>query len=168
MAISQITAASLAAGVPASSNMPTGSVLQMVYGTYGTQVASLSSSYVDTGLSLAITPKFATSKIYILACQAVYIYDDTSPVEAASGLKIVRNSTDVFTQTANKDTLYIYMPNGGTRFDFNTIISLQYLDSPATTSATTYKIQGALGTGKNMFFQNGNSLSSITLMEIAA
>jgi hypothetical protein len=145
-----------------------GQVLQVVYGTYGTQVASLSASYVDTGLSLSITPKFATSKIYISVCQSVYIYDDSSPVESASGLKIVRNSTDVFNQTANKDTSYIYMPNGGTRFDFNSIITLQYLDSPATTSSTTYKVQGALGTGRNMFFQNGNSLSSITLMEIAA
>lgn len=151
-----------------STQSAAGRVLQVVYGTYGTQIASSSTSYVDTGLSLSITPKFATSKIYISVSQPVYVYDDSSPVESAAGLKIVRNSTTVFAQTTNNDTSYIYMPNGGTRFDFNSIITLQYLDSPATTSSTTYKVQGALGTGRNMFFQNGNSLSSITLMEIAA
>lgn len=152
----------------ATTQSSAGQILQVVYGTYGTQVASLSTSYVDTGLSLTITPKFATSKIYIFACQTLYFYDDSSPVEIAAGLKILRGSTAVFTQTVNSDSMYAYMPNGGTRFDFNSTVPVQYLDSPATTSATTYKLQAALGTGRNMFLQNGGELSSITLMEVAS
>jgi hypothetical protein len=55
-------------GVPAS-GMPTGSVIQTVQATYGTQVSTSSSTYIDTGLTATITPSSATSKIMVIVCQ---------------------------------------------------------------------------------------------------
>ncbi len=53
----------------ASSQLPTGSVLQVVNATYGTLVTNNTSTYADTGLTATITPKFATSTILVLVSQ---------------------------------------------------------------------------------------------------
>ena len=48
-------------------------------------------------------------------------------------------------------------------------VSVSYMDSPATTSATTYKVQVAsTSNSQTVYWSNGNSLSTITVMEIAA
>jgi len=158
------------AAVGGLSSPQTGSVLQVVYGTYSTQVSSTSTSYVDTGLSASITPTSASSKILILVNQYTYIYDTSSVIAVSVGLQIVRNSTAIFTP-ATKEHFYAYIPNGPTRVDLATLLPLQYLDSPATTSAVTYKTQGAIfeNTGNQTVLYQGSSISStITLMEIAA
>ena len=43
-----------------------GQVLQVVNATYGTAASTSSASFVDSGMSATITPKFATSKIFAL------------------------------------------------------------------------------------------------------
>jgi len=45
--------------------MPAGVIIQTVDFTHGTNVATQSTGYVDTGISAVITPKFSNSKIYI-------------------------------------------------------------------------------------------------------
>ena len=77
--------------------------------------------------------------------------------------KILRNSTDLITianQAARTGTT--------TQNDIGSISSA-YLDSPATTSATTYKVQALSSSNSSLvrICQN-NSTSTITLMEIAA
>ena len=65
---------------------------------------------------------------------------------------------------------YMYVQNG-TQTEKTEIVPLTYLDSPATTSATTYKIQGrAYNTASSgqAQYQYSNGLSVITLMEIGA
>ena len=47
------------------------------------------------------------------------------------------------------------------------MVSMAVLDSPATTSSTTYKTQGQTGNSGTMYFQASSGGSSITLMEIA-
>ena len=147
-----------------------GAVLQVVNATYSTQVSSTSTSYVDTGLSLSITPTSASSKILVSINQYVYMYDISSGIGVSVGFQIVRNSTNIFTSTS-KEQFYLYVPNGPTRIDIATNVPLQYLDSPATTSAVTYKTQGALfdsAGNQSVLYQGGNNYSTITLMEIAA
>lgn len=150
--------------------LPTGSVLQVVYASYTTQVSSTSTSYVDTGLSASITPTSSSSKILVLVNQYIYMWDTSSPVDVSIGLQIVRGSTAIFTPNT-KEQFYFYVPSGISRGDVATNLPLQYLDSPATTSSTTYKIQGALSKSdgnQNTLYQGSSNPSTITLMEIAA
>ena len=142
------------------STLPTGSVLQVVQATYSTQSSSTSSTYADTGLSASITPSSATSKILVMG---------TMPMRKGAGsvwgagLRIVRNSTAVSTIMAN-----VFYSNTLSTADLSNVSPFNYLDSPATTSATTYKIQFNSSNGASIFTQIDNDTSVIILMEIAA
>ena len=144
-----------------------GKVLQVVQGTHATEVASTSTSYVDSGLSASITPTSATSKILVLVNQQVSVVRNTNDVIRVDA-QIVRDSTAVYDQNrvvggeTGTNGVFIYFV--GT-FDG------KYLDSPNTTSSITYKTQGKVNTSSNggtLFFQESSSKSTITLMEIAA
>ena len=162
MPISQIESSSLASGVPASANMPTGSVLQVVNTAYSTQATTSSSSYADTGLTASITPKFTTSKILVFVDMPVL-----KETNNTSGFfKLVRNSTDLITL----DTFAGW--TNSTAGAGVSSLSTNYLDSPATTSSTTYKIQFKSANGNAIITVNANGYgaitSTMTLMEIAA
>ena len=150
--------------------LPVGSVLQVVYGSYGTSGTNTTTTYADSGLTATITPKFATSNILVQISQALYLYDITSSIAAGCGFQIVRNGTAVYTPSG-KDN-YSFNDYGNTvRLDMGATLSYQYLDSPASTSALTYKTQGCLinsGVGATLIFQGNNMNSTIVLMEIAA
>lgn len=168
MAISQIIQNSLATGVPSASNittgtlpfaqLPTGSVLQVVQTTYSTGVLTTSTSYVDTGLSLSITPKYSTSKIAVIICQTL---SPVSPGSNTFGLwRVLRGATQVYQDA--RINMYAYLAHG----DYSCFL----LDSPATTSSTTYKTQMATGnSGYTLEAQHADlRTSSMILMEIAA
>ena len=147
-----------------------GQILQVVNGTTNTSVTNTTVTYADTNLTATITPKFTTSKILILIVQNMYLYDTSSAIDGGAGLIIQRNSSTIYTPAPSKDFFAFYAPTGLTRFDIGTMIPLNYLDSPASTSALTYKTQFALataGTGVSTIC-NGAGYSTITLMEIAA
>jgi hypothetical protein len=148
-------------GVPAS-GMPTGSVIQVVQGTTGTLVQSSSSTPIDTGLTATITPKFATSKILVLVSQNGTERSSSSTTNGIN-LYIVRNST-----TLSQWTLALGYT--GSALTLITNGSVSYLDSPATTSATTYKTQFASynNSGTVRIQSNSGDLSTITLLEIKA
>jgi hypothetical protein len=141
---------------------PAGTVLQVVSATYSTQVASTSSSWTDTGLSATITPTSATSKILLIA-NINGIYHGNSL--ACFGAQLVRNSTSIciFEGTlGTTNTSQIASASG-----------MNYMDSPATTSAITYKVQfNNPSASATTYVQIPNSsyiaTSALTLMEIAA
>jgi len=143
--------------------LPTGSVLQVVSVAYSTQTSSTSGSYVATGLTLSITPTSASSKILVFVSGG-----DTATTSPASGVQqmLRRGSTDL-ANFATQGPVYIGV-NGN--FYIGTGPSINYLDSPATTSSTTYatfmKPQG--GAGPTVTVQRDGTTSSMTLMEIAA
>ena len=152
MAISTISS-------PAALTIP-GSVLQVVSVTKTDRFYSTSTTYVDvTGLTVSITPKFATSKI--LAFMSV---------NNAGG---VTNIVSQYTQLVRNSTSLVEFNIGAPASDQSGSISYNYLDSPATTSATTYKVQirgDGNGVGINTKQNNTQDTgdSTITLMEIAA
>lgn len=136
-----------------------GQVLQVVNATYATETSFTTNAWTDSGVTATITPKSSTSKILVLI-------DLTGCIKQSSdtgiNAKIVRNSTDLVTianQAARTGTT--------TQNDIGSISSC-YLDSPATSSATTYKIQILSSSNSSLvrICQN-NSTSTITLMEIA-
>jgi hypothetical protein len=142
--------------------LPTGSVLQVVTGTTATLASSSTTTYVDSGLTATITPLYSTSKILVLVSQNGIT---KNPSTTGSGLKLqlVRGSTVLIKIQgyAGYTESNSYNWIGG--------VSSCYVDSPATTSATTYKTQFANETNASSVSINSDgSTSVITLLEIAA
>jgi hypothetical protein len=136
-----------------------GKVLQVVNATYGTTVTSTNSTNVDTGLTATITPLFTNSKILVFASQNGLakinnVYMQLLLFRGATQLATFGNAI-AYTNSAADNRV------GGA--------SMSYLDSPATTSAITYKTQfNSLANGSSVTVQDNNGLSTITLMEISA
>jgi hypothetical protein len=156
MAISQINSNSLASGVPASANMPAGSVLQVINSTYSTFFSTTSTSFSATGLTLTITPKFSTSKILILI--QVECYNDVA--NKGGDLTIYKNGSNLASGSLGR----MYPIIGQLAVN----IPINYYDSPATTSATTYTLYAKSANAGNAFnvFQDGFQ-ATITALEIA-
>jgi hypothetical protein len=153
-----LTSASNLAGVAG-----VGKVLQVVNATTSTQVVSSSSTFADTGLTATITPTSATSKILVLANQTGCGKQNTN---TSLLLRLLRDSTVI----SNFERLGAY--NNASTDNFIGSCSVCFLDSPATTSATTYKTQLASGASTSQAYTQVSdgtaSMSTITLMEIAA
>jgi hypothetical protein len=155
-----------------SSVLPTGSVVQVVSNTTTTYTSIASTSLTDvTNLTASITPKFATSKILVVLSVNYNIRRSTNDF-ISGNFGIFRGATQIW--TGERTTLL----KGGTSVGGDVIsgsqASLITLDSPSTTSSTTYKLQACVNTTANSGninfndFASSSSSSSITLMEIAA
>ena len=165
-------AANLAAlGSNATSNGTiSGSVIQVVQGTYGTSASTTSTTSVDTGVSATITPKFSTSKILVIVSMSAQSYVTSGNARDTGGsFTVVRNSTTIWGSTGTVN-FYIDGSNVATlSFNILNTWGINYLDSPATTSAITYKVQYNAISGRTMVINpSSNSTSTITLMEVAA
>ena len=97
--------------------MPAGHVIQTVSTSFSTEVTESGSSFVDTGLSLAITPKFSTSKVL------VFVHQMAKALDGAGRMNVLRGSTSLEEQ-------YFGESEGG---DWFGPINVILLDSPATT-----------------------------------
>jgi hypothetical protein len=137
----------------ATTQASAGSVLQVVNASYTSSFSTSSSTYVASGLTASITPKFSTSKILVIASMAYQ-----AAASANANITLYRNSTNL----GNSNTGFGYMTTA-----VNTIPCITYLDSPATTSSTTYTIYTKTSAG-TVYINTGAETSTITLMEIAA
>jgi hypothetical protein len=145
-----------------------GKVLQVVNAVYSTLTTITSASYTDTGLSGTITPTLATSKILVLVSQRASTYRAVG--QAGAGFQLLRGATVIVAAPSSPYTLNV-AAGGATSAEVGGDISFNYLDSPATTSATTYKVQAKPETtaqSSNVVAQVNSSPSMITLMEIGA
>jgi hypothetical protein len=141
----------------------TGSVLQVVNATTSTQVSNATNTYVDTNLTATITPKFASSKILILVSQNG-VQKSSANSQNMADIILVKNGSGLL--PANMAGT---LGETGTALQNSVTASCSYLDSPATTSATTYKTQFASrNSTATVYVQWANvSTSFITLLEIA-
>ena len=138
-----------------------GKVLQVVQGTtYSTQVNNSTSTDADTNVTATITPSAATSKILCLVT-----IGGTLKNSANSGnyilFKLKRGATTVFSSDG-----HLYNPVAQS---IATGFAMTYLDSPSTTSATTYKV--TFNNPNNTAFVSCNAFntdSNIQLLEIGA
>jgi len=159
----------------AKSQLPAGSVLQVVSTTKTDTFSTASTTFVDvTGVSVSITPTSATSKIFVIVSMSC---TGTAGVFSAHA-RLMRGATAIAVGDADGGrTQASLMWEGGQEANFG--ISVTNLDSPATTSATTYKMQlrtnnASYTTYVNRATTDGNNsayartVSSITVMEIAA
>jgi len=137
----------------------TGSVLQVVNGTTTSTVSSASTTVVDTGLTATITPISSTSKILVLVSQRFF---KTQASSAGGTVYLQRGATNLLTdqRVCLNDTTSV---GGDQKW------SCCYLDSPATTSATTYKTQfGNTNTSGYFYVNLDSNQAQITLLEISA
>jgi hypothetical protein len=141
-----------------------GKVLQIVSMTASSEVNTTGSTYLDTGLTLAITPTSTSSKVFIMA-QCKTTGQLTSGTRGGKvGLQILRDSTIVYGPIATA----IFLANSISAMlcqsqNWN---QLQHLDSPSTTSAVTYKLQ--YNARDSQAWANADGETGIlTLMEIA-
>jgi hypothetical protein len=147
-----------------------GKVLQVVTATTRTTTTIATTTFTDTGLTASITPTSDTSKVMVLVTQAFELYRAGSTVQAGSILK--RGSTTVWDgDEINKYSLPGLFTNASmSALQWSGQVVVSYLDSPATTASTTYKMQMALastGASDNLA-TNKNVTSTITLLEIGA
>ena len=164
-----------------SADMPAGSVLQVV-STTKTDTTSFASvttdTYVDiSGMSVTIIPTAASSKILVM-----YTANVSNSTAATVHVRLLRNSTSIGQGVADVGRLgdSTILRNNATPYAYEIgSLSNSFLDSPNTTSATTYKLAGTLGASYNgTFYLNrsqsdadanyaGRTASTITVMEIA-
>ncbi len=131
-----------------------GKVLQVVTGTQATQVTNTTNTYADTNLSATITPTLSSSKVLVLISQSVQQDGDGA---GAVYIQMLRGATQIGT---DQSLLYT-----GTNIFKSAFFSANFLDSPATTSATTYKTQIKTNAGNARANIDGGT-SQITLLEI--
>jgi hypothetical protein len=147
----------------ATTQASAGNVLQVVNATFATSTTTTSTSYQASGLTASITPRFSTSKILVAASVPYDTYGGTSN---QASLTLYRGATNLITNgfsiIGGAGALNIQAGSSG----------LSWLDSPATTSSTTYTIYfraaptSSGGAVARIFVDS--YAGSITLMEIAA
>ena len=152
MALIKLGANGLAAGVG-------GKVLQVVQGSTTTTVEH-STTYADTTLTASITPSSTSSKILVMINQHFYLLGN-----GGGSVKLFRDSTAIYTP-AQAYAFYINLSDAYLR----NYHSYNYLDSPSSTSALTYKTQARelSGSGGAFKTQDDGLKSFITLMEVSA
>jgi hypothetical protein len=155
----------VASGVPSwATPAGGGKVLQVVHASTSTDTASNTTTFATTNLTATITPTLNTSKVLVLVSQNGCL-NDTAANQGVM-LQLLRGAT-VLSSITDRQSFTSVSSFSMTGMSFN------WLDSPATTSATTYKTEfaryAAVGT---VYVQTANSanktVSTITLMEIGA
>jgi hypothetical protein len=159
----------------ASSNL--GKVLQVVSATKTDTFTTTSGTYVDiTGMSVSITPSNSANKILVLVNLSII----NSSTSTRYIFRLVRDSTAIGSGSGEGTRVGVMSGSQTTSATGGFLGTLGgiHLDSPATTSATTYKLQtyaidaGTIVVNRTMSDTDGSSYfrtsSSITAMEIAA
>ena len=157
----------------------TGKILQVVQTVKTDTFTSTSTSYTDvTGMSVSITPSSSSNKVLVTASFNCSVSVD----DRWSIYQLVRDSTPIFIgDTASSRSVgsvaHVQESSTGTgQGVFN--LNIVFLDSPNTTSATTYKIQGKVQSGATFVINRSDNdtdadyglrtASSITVQEVAA
>jgi hypothetical protein len=140
-----------------------GTVLQTVTATTSTVVTESSGTWTDSALSASITPKSSSSKVLVIVSQSMYNYAAGGSY-IAMDIRLLRGATSLHV-TADAG---FARTGASTGTDIVHQYSINYLDSPATTSSVTYKTQIAKKHASSSVYSqiNGNP-GSMTLMEIA-
>ena len=140
--------------------------------------SNTTNTFVDlSGLSVSITPKFSTSKILVMFTVSAHVSTGTIHI------RLMRDSTPIAVADADGNSVSSTISRRTQTNVYNlecTPMSYTFLDSPSTTSATTYKLQGTAGSSYNATFYinrgsnttdadyNARVTSTITVMEVSA
>ena len=148
-----------------------GKILQVVSQNLTTQMSTASTSYVDSGLTASITPSSTSNKILILINIGVSIDGDHNGY-----LKLLRDSTEINSGSGGNNNSLFGVNGNSTASRYAPMMeACNFLDSPSTTSAITYKVQVRSHNGGFTMYINRRSndtnfgvASNITLVEVEA
>ena len=157
-------------GLPSGS---AGGIIQLksvTHTEFESQALTGSGNFFDIpGMSVTITPTRADSKIFVMTTVAVAC----NTAEKNNFIQLRRDSTDIAKGTEGGSVNASYYHKNRNNFAPDNI-SVQFLDSPATTSAVTYKVRWS-GENSTTYYLNRNAsntnegmVSTITVMEISA
>ena len=151
-----------------------GHVVQVIYAETDTRQSSTATSYTDlTGMTATITPFSSSNKILVQVCLNMGMQNAGMNLNC----QLIRGSTNIFagTDTSMKQG-FVQTECGITGYQYEIKnFTATTLDAPATTSATTYKVQALVNTAAGTWYMNrnhhnasdqGTTKSSITLLEI--
>jgi hypothetical protein len=135
-------------------------VLQVVNASSTTATTITSGTFTDSTVTASITPTSATSTILVLADFPVYLNKTASGTFVEGEVRLNRGATQI--------ALSGQLLEGATASAMGIIHKQTFMvmDSPATTSATTYMVQGRIATGAQIRINVTNQIGSITLVEI--
>ena len=135
--------------------MPTGAVVQTVQNATSSQFTTNSTSEIDvTNMAITITPKFASSKILLWFQCGTEVNGTINGI----GIKLYRGSSVI-----KQNGQYSYLASGGWNpgmAGFNYL----YMDSPNTTSATTYKLSQNQEAAGVIYWNYGNASNGMTVI----
>lgn len=138
-------------------------VIQIVYATTSTQTSTTSSTFQNTNLTASITPTSSSNKIAILVTGTIQVNDGTT-----NGIvSVKRGSTDLALNAGGGWSMFRRTNVGG---DWRAEVGFKLLDTPATTSSTTYTVILASSnnaTSVSFPSQNAGVAASIFLVEVA-
>lgn len=163
--------------------LPTGSVLQVVQSFKTDTYSQTSQTYtVITGLTATITPTSNTSKILFMAqigCSSLVNSDSWAFAVGRGGSVVTASIGDAASNRPRATVVTQVADFAPSNQNFQNTIPIMFLDSPATTSSTTYSVMGRTANGGTLYINRTNSdrdtsgydarwTSSITIMEISA
>lgn len=139
-----------------------GKVLQVVSATIATSTSTTSGSFTDSGLTATITPSSTSSKVLVIVSMpSGSTYKSTTGTVAYGSYNLVRGATQI-----NQAEMGVINYASSSGFNFYPLPHFTHLDSPSTTSATTYKVQ--YKTSSQIYINDGTGTTTILLLEIGA
>ena len=172
-ATNSITTAMISDNAVTAAKLASGAIVQVVQAVK-TDTASTSSSFADTGLSASITPSSSSSKVLVLCTLG-----GVSGANTSFKGKLVRGSTDIFVgDSASNRPQASAAGQTSNNYEIQQLV-MNFLDSPSTTSSTTYKAQFGSNGSVTIYLnrtsrdddgsaEDARSASSIILMEVLA
>ena len=148
-------------GTPTASSLGIGGVgkiAQVVHGTTSTTFTTTSTSYVDSGFDIVITPSSTSSKIFVQFVVGTYM------TSAGQGCQLAIYRNDSVSLTPNTLGGWERSETAG----HYATLPVMALDSPNTTSQVTYTLYSMSRQGSGINAPNGGSQNSVIAMEVLA
>ena len=158
-----VTAATLASGAG-------GKILNVVTATTSTQQSNTSTTFASSGLSATITPSATTSKILVLSSSSINMIGDGNSSSGRQCLLRLYRGDHTGTALSTARIGISAQGSANTAPENNEMGAFAYLDSPNTTSSTTYTVAIAKHDNNAIIYaqKGGSYTSSITLLEVGA
>jgi hypothetical protein len=147
-----------------------GKVLQVVQFAVTNDIRTINTgTFTDSAITATITPTASTSKVLVLVNGGISLLVSSGVSrQTFCAAQLMRGATSVYNDSSGRSFQIAFSSITTGSVTHFTRINMNYLDSPATTSATTYKVQYSGDSSFTIEAQGGNVQSTIILMEIGA
>jgi hypothetical protein len=154
-------------GVPAWATVPGGGkILQVVTATTSTSTSNATNTYADTTLTANITPSSASSRVMVFV---MHPYTTIKAAQEVSiDIQLLRDATVIHNPPSGVNSFFLggAASSAWTNIEHFGILNFSILDSPATTSAITYKTQFKAPNAGTIQVQRNSYTSTIILLEV--